>query len=61
MPPLTQVINLLHRHATCPVCRQRLGAEEEGGRGGGDEEEVADGLLIDDGVNNVSGGLEEID
>ena len=33
-----QVIKLFHRQATCPVCRQRLGAEEEeeGDDDGGD-------------------------
>ena len=51
MPPLTGVINLLHRHATCPVCRQRLGAEEEeeGGDDGGDEEEEEEEEWGDDG------------
>ena len=29
----------LHRHSTCPVCRQTLGLEEEGERVGLDDDE----------------------
>ena len=32
---IVALIKCLHRHATCPVCRQRLGAEEDEGSDGG--------------------------
>ena len=49
---------LLHRHATCPVCRQRLQEEEE------EEEGADDGVNNEDyggGAEEQSGGFDEID
>ena len=46
---------LLHRHATCPVCRQRLQEEEEGADDGVNHEDY------DGGAEEQSGGFGEID
>ena len=47
------LIKFLHRHATCPVCRQRLVVNEEEGYDGGNGEDLNGG--------DEAGGLEEID
>ena len=47
------LIKFLHRHATCPVCRQRLVVNEEEGYHGVNGEDLNGG--------DEAGGLEEID